>query len=75
MSTKTETAKSGEAAASNAQEFFKGVMHELRLAEWPKREELIRLTQVVLTLIAIVAIYCGGLDFILSLITSRLLGR
>ena len=60
---------------SGLQEYFQGVVKELKIAEWPSRAELIRLTQVVLTLIGIVAMYCGGLDFLLSLVTNKLFNR
>jgi preprotein translocase subunit SecE len=55
-------------------EYLRGVREELRKAVWPTRAELIRLTQVVLAVIAVVAIYCGALDAVLSFITSRWLG-
>lgn len=55
-------------------EYLQGVREELRKAVWPTRTELIRLTQVVLAVIAVVAIYCGALDAVLSFITSRWLG-
>ena len=59
------------------QEYLKGVRHELRAPQthWPSRPEMIRLTQVVLLLITVVAIYCGGVDFILAELTKRLLPR
>jgi preprotein translocase SecE subunit len=56
-------------------EYLRGVRTELKKAEWPSRPELIRLTQVVLILITVVALYCGGLDFLLNQITSRLFNR
>jgi preprotein translocase SecE subunit len=58
-------------------EFLKGVREELKSPRtvWPTRAELIQLTQVVLALIAAVAIYCGGLDYLLGLITSKLIHR
>lgn len=55
-------------------EYLRGVREELRKATWPTRPELIRLTQVVLAVIAIVAVYVGALDAVLSWITSRWLG-
>lgn len=56
-------------------EYLRGVRSELKKAEWPSRAELIRLTQVVLILITIVAVFCGGLDGLLGLITNRLFNR
>ncbi len=55
-------------------EYLRGVREELRKAVWPTRTELVRLTQVVLAVITVVAIYCGALDAVLSFITSRWLG-
>ena len=54
--------------------YLRGVQEELRKAQWPTRPELIRLTQVVLGIIAVVAVYCGGIDALLSVITNRLFG-
>ncbi len=56
----------------NVAQYLSEVRVELMKAEWPTRAELIRLTQVVLTLIAIVAAYCGSLDAVLTLITNKL---
>ncbi len=53
-------------------EYLRGVREELRKATWPTRAELIRLTQVVLAVIAIVAVYVGALDAVLSWITRRI---
>lgn len=55
-------------------QYLRDVNAELKKAEWPTRAELIRLTQVVLILIAVVAAYCGSLDAILSLISGKLFG-
>ena len=59
---------------SSIGEYFRGVREELRKAEWPSRPELIRLTQVVLAVIFVVAIYVGSLDALLSWVTTRFLG-
>ncbi|MGC4046495.1 MAG: preprotein translocase subunit SecE [Armatimonas sp.] len=56
-------------------DYLKGVREELKKAVWPTRAELIRLTQIVLLLITIVALYCGALDSILGLITSRIFNK
>ena len=54
-------------------EYLRGVREELRKAEWPSRAELIRLTQVVLAVIFVVALYVGTMDSLLSWITMRFL--
>jgi len=51
------------------------VRAELKKAEWPTREQLVKLTQVVLALIFIIAAYCGALDGLLGLVTNRLFNR
>jgi preprotein translocase SecE subunit len=57
------------------QEYLKGVRHELKPPQthWPSRPEMIKMTQIVLLLIAVVAIYCGGIDFTLAQLTERAL--
>ena len=80
--TTSTPAPSGPAGASvpvtsgaGLMEYLRGVRSELKKAEWPDRAEMIRLTQITLILIAIVAAYCGGLDALLSLITNKLFLR
>jgi len=55
--------------------FFGETVTELAKCQWPTREELIKLTQVVILLILLVAAYCGSIDFVLGMITDRLFGR
>jgi preprotein translocase SecE subunit len=64
-----------EIAKGGLIQYLKDVRVELKKAEWPTRDQLIKLTQVVLVLIAVVAIYCGGLDGLLGLVTNRLFNR
>lgn len=59
-------------SAGGLLQYLRDVNSELKKAEWPSRAELIRLTQVVLLLIAVVAAYCGGVDAILSLISDKI---
>lgn len=59
-------------SASGLGEYLRGVREELLKAKWPTRAELIRLTQVVLALITIVALYCGALDLVLGWLAGRL---
>ena len=55
-------------------EYLRGVREELQKAKWPDRAELIRLTQIVLLVMLVVAAYVGGLDALLSWMTTRFLG-
>ena len=71
----TDTVTNDADERFNLGRYLSEVQTELKKAEWPTRAELIRLTQVVLTLIFIVAIYCGGLDAILGLVTNKLFNR
>lgn len=65
-------AGNNEPSANRIVEYLQGVRDELKKAQWPDREEMIQLTKVVLVIIAVVAAFCGALDGLLSLITSRL---
>ncbi|MBC8102398.1 MAG: preprotein translocase subunit SecE [Cytophagales bacterium] len=72
----TPVRAAGEASTGRGLlQYLRDVNAELKKAEWPTRAELIRLTQVVLILIAVVAAYCGSLDAVLSLITGKLFGQ
>ncbi len=46
--------------------FFKEVREELKKVVWPSKEEVIRLTGVVVLVSALVGLYLGGADFILT---------
>jgi preprotein translocase subunit SecE len=46
---------------------------ELKKVTWPKQQEVIRLTAVVIIVSIIVGLYIGGIDYILTQITSYLI--
>lgn len=46
--------------------FFKEVRDELRKVVWPTRDEIIRLTGVVILVSLGVGLFLGGTDFILT---------
>ncbi|MEK7188434.1 MAG: preprotein translocase subunit SecE [Patescibacteria group bacterium] len=46
--------------------FFKEVKGELVKVTWPKRNEVIRLTLIVLVISTIIGAYLGGLDYLLT---------
>jgi preprotein translocase subunit SecE len=51
---------------SSLSDYLNGVQEELKKAIWPTREELLKMTQIVLFLIIFVALYCGGIDALLG---------
>jgi preprotein translocase subunit SecE len=46
--------------------FLKEVRDELKKVVWPTRDEIIRLTGVVILVSLVVGIFLGGTDFILT---------
>ncbi len=53
--------------------YLEEVRSELRKVVWPKREESINLTVVVLVVMALVMVIISGFDSILNVIFERLL--
>ncbi|KKQ74438.1 MAG: Preprotein translocase, SecE subunit [Candidatus Woesebacteria bacterium GW2011_GWB1_38_5b] len=55
--------------------YFREVRSEMTKVTWPKRDEVVRLTAVVILLSLIVGIYVGALDFsftkLLEIFVSR----
>jgi len=54
--------------------FLREVRTELSKVNWPSRNELIGSTTVVIVITLALAAFVGVIDFILSIILSRLLG-
>jgi preprotein translocase subunit SecE len=50
--------------------FLKEVKDELRKVVWPTKNEVIRLTAVVIIVSLIVGIYLGAIDFLLTKILA-----
>ena len=48
--------------------FFKGVFQETRRVEWPSRDDVRKLTLVVIALTVVMALALGGLDVLLTYI-------
>ncbi len=46
------------------QRFFRETTGELRKVNWPTRREAIKLTQVVIVVMILFAIFLGGLDYL-----------
>ncbi|PIR80439.1 MAG: preprotein translocase subunit SecE [Candidatus Levybacteria bacterium CG10_big_fil_rev_8_21_14_0_10_35_13] len=59
--------------ATSPVNFLKEVTDELKKVVWPNREEVIRLTAVVLVVSIIVGLYLGGADFILTKIVETII--
>lgn len=49
---------------SKVREFLRETIGELRKVNWPSRQEAIRLTQIVVVVIFIMAAILGGLDYL-----------
>jgi len=50
--------------------FLSEVRDELKKVVWPTRQEIIRLTVVVIAISLLVGIFLGGLDFIFTKLIS-----
>ena len=53
--------------------FLKEVGLELKKVTWPKQNEVIRLTGIVILISLIVGFFIGGLDFVFTKITEVLI--
>ena len=56
------------------QRFFRETVGELRKVNWPTREEVIRLTKVVLIVTFGMSAFLGLLDFLFSRLIALILG-
>jgi preprotein translocase subunit SecE len=50
--------------------FFKETYDELKKVVWPTRDEVIRLTAVVIFISVAIGLYIGGLDYLLAKLLS-----
>ena len=55
--------------------YFEEVKLELSKVVWPKKQEVVRLTLVVLSISAIVGVYLGGLDYFMTKLLEGLIVR
>ncbi|MCL5114046.1 MAG: preprotein translocase subunit SecE [Patescibacteria group bacterium] len=53
--------------------FLKEVQDELKKVVWPTRDEIIRLTFIVIIISFIVGFFLGGIDFLLTKITQLMI--
>lgn len=56
-------------------QFLKEAYSELRQATWLTREQAIDSTKAVFLLVALMALYVGVIDFVLSTFVRAVLGR
>jgi preprotein translocase subunit SecE len=56
------------------QRFFQETVGELRRVSWPTRQEAIRLTEIVIIVIFIMAAILGGLDWVYAKLFGLILG-
>ena len=56
------------------QKFFQETVGELRKVSWPSRQEAIRLTEIVIIVIFIMAAILGGLDWVYAKFFGVILG-
>jgi preprotein translocase subunit SecE len=59
---------------SRSREFLDECWAELKKVHWPSREETRAATIAVIVGVGVVALYLGLVDFVVSLIISRVLG-
>ena len=59
---------------NNIQKFFQETVGELRKVSWPTRQEAIRLTEIVIVVILIMAAVLGGLDWVYAKFFGVILG-
>lgn len=55
--------------------FLQEVREELSKVAWPSREQTVRYTILVVIVAVVVGLFLGGLDYILTLLTSFLLEK
>lgn len=54
-------------------EYFKSSKEEIRKVTWPTREQLIRDTLIVLAVSGFLALFLGGLDYLLTMGLQQLI--
>ncbi len=55
--------------------FGKESIDELKKVTWPTRAEIMRLTVAVIVISAIVGVFLGGIDLLLTKVLERLVSR
>ena len=60
---------------NTATQFLKEAYSELKQSTWLTREQAIDSTKAVAILVAIMALYIAGVDYVLSILVRAVLGR
>ena len=63
------------AVGHQGRDFFSESMFELRKVVWPTRQEAVRITGVVLAVVAIISLILAGFDFVISQAVKWLLSN
>lgn len=61
--------------ATGPTQFLKEVKGELVKVTWPTRDEVVKLTIIVIAVSLVVGLYIGGLDFVMTKVTDVLIKR
>ena len=61
--------------STNPLSFIKEVRDELMKVTWPTRDEVVKLTVIVVVVSLALGIYIGGLDSIMTKVTDVLIAR
>jgi len=59
---------------NTVRKFFSETVGELKRVSWPSRQEAIRLTEIVIAVIFLMALVLGGLDWVYAKIFGAILG-
>jgi preprotein translocase SecE subunit len=60
---------------NTATQFLKEAYSELKQSTWLTREQAIDSTKAVAILVAVMALYIAGVDYVLSILVRAVLGR
>lgn len=55
--------------------FLKEVKSELLKVNWPSRQEVIKLTVIVIVISTVIGVYIGGMDILLTKLTGLIFKR
>jgi preprotein translocase SecE subunit len=60
---------------NTATQFLKEAYSELKQSTWLTREQAVDSTKAVAILVAVMALYVAGVDYVLSILVRAVLGR